>query len=688
MSESTGTFEFGGGGGGGGGNGASVGRSSRGRPIVEVRLDKMFDRAAPQAAETEMAVLGAMLIDKDCIGDVIEQIRGPGEFYDSRHAMIYRAIVETYDRYHSADLIQLVNTLRDRNELDDIGGVEYLERLAEETPGSAAAGRWARIVSDKARLRELIKAAGETIFNAYHVEDEGEGAARLVIDEAERRIFAIAEMEERSQASALDDLLDQEIDAIEAMRAGGAPPRGPTYFTDLDSMTHGLQPGEMIIVAARPSMGKTAFALNLMEQIAMGEHRDGNGVGVGLFSLEMSKSAIVQRLLSAETSRDGNKGISTAEMRSGQLSKHDVDRLASAAARMSKAPIYIDDTPALSVMQLRAKARRMHRQFGVRALVIDYLQLMTAPGAARESRQVEVSAISRGIKALARELSVPVVCLSQLNRGPETRGENRPRMSDLRESGSIEQDADVVALLHREAYYHVGDREWEEENPDRLNVAELIIAKQRNGPTGTVDLVWDSTTTRFKNADRYHAADQGWGGGGGAGGWGSGGGGGGGTGGGGGWGAPSPQWPSSPGQHHQSQQPQPQKPPTFAGEGPDPARIPVQPAKFAQAKPLPANTGPSNTGPSNTNQPPPFDVVTGPGINSANTGSVPGWDDPPAAGGGGAGGGHAPGYSGQVFAPGRKSGPAKDHRDGGGPDRSAPMPPHEELDDFDDLPPV
>jgi len=673
MSESTGTFDFGSASGGGGGGG----RTARGRTIVEVRLDKMFDRTVPQSAETEMAVLGAMLIDKDCIGDVIEEIRTPGEFYDARHSMIYRAIVETYDRYHSADLVQLINTLRDRNELDEIGGIDYLERLAEETPGSSAAGRWARIVADKARLRELIKAAGETIFNAYHLEDEGEGAARRVIDEAEQRIFAIAEMEERSKASALDDLLDLEIDAIEAMRAGGAPPGVPTYFTDLDNMTHGLQPGEMVIVAARPSMGKTAFALNLMEQIAMGEHRDGAGVGVGLFSLEMSKSAIVQRLLSAETSRDGNKGISTAEMRSGQLSKNDVDRLASAAARLSKAPIYIDDTPALTVMQLRAKARRMHRQHGVRAIVIDYLQLMTAPGAARESRQVEVSAISRGIKALARELSVPVVCLSQLNRGPETRGENRPRMSDLRESGSIEQDADVVALLHREAYYHVGDREWEEENPDRLNVAELIIAKQRNGPTGTVDLIWDSTTTRFKNADPYHKQDQGWGSGGG-GGWGSGGG-----------GAPSPQWggpasaganswdqpkPARPTQHQQPQQP------TWAGEGPDPARIPVQHATFAPSKPMTGNTGPA--GPS-INQPPPFDVVSGPGINAGNIGSVPGWDDTPTPSSG-----NAPGYTGQVFAPGKKSGPAKDHRDGGGPDRSRPMPPLEEPDDFDDLPPV
>lgn len=270
-----------------------------------------------------------------------------------------------------------------------------------------------------------------------------------------------------------------------------------TGFYELDEMTSGLQPGEMIIVAARPSMGKTAFALNLTEQIAFGGGRyEGNGDGVmpvGFFSLEMSQASVVQRLLSAHS------GVDSHRMRTNRLSKDDFADLMHSCGLLEKAPIYIDDTPGLTVMNLRAKARRMVKQYGVKCLVIDYLQLMSAPSAAREGRQQEVSTISRQIKALARELKLPIICLAQLNRGAEQREGHRPRMADLRESGSIEQDADVIALLHREEYYHLQDPSWAEENPDKIGLAELIIAKQRNGPTGTVKMSWDARVTRFRN---------------------------------------------------------------------------------------------------------------------------------------------------------------------------------------------
>jgi replicative DNA helicase len=283
-----------------------------------------------------------------------------------------------------------------------------------------------------------------------------------------------------------------------------------TGYGDLDDLLRGLQPGELIILAARPSMGKTSMALNLAEQIAMGGVPVAGApatqnVPVGLFSLEMSKNAIVQRLLSARA------GVSGQHLRGGHaISKAELDRIGIAADDLKHAPIYIDDLPNLTVLNLRARARRMVAQYGVKVIMIDYLQLMSAPGSARESRQVEVSAISRGVKALARELNIPVVCLSQLNRASEQREGNRPRMADLRESGSIEQDADVILLLHREDYYHVQDEDWKIENPDKVGVAEVIVAKQRNGPTDVVKLKWDPRTTRFRNFEPHAQAPGGY----------------------------------------------------------------------------------------------------------------------------------------------------------------------------------
>jgi replicative DNA helicase len=443
-----------------------------------------------------MALLGAMILEPSVIHDVLSIIKDPKAFFLEAHAAIYAALVKTYDQKQAGNLVLLAEALGDAGQLKDVGGLKYLEKLAAETPGPATAVHFAKIVADKHRLRRLIDAGGRIVYDAYHAGDTGPEGSKEIVDAAEAMVFEIAQAEETSDAQSLATLVEQEYQKLLALQGKGVSGI-PTGYKDLDELTSGLQPGDMIIVAARPSMGKTALALNLAEQVALGgspwSAKRGAPCPVAFFSLEMSKGAIAQRMLSARS------GYSSHDMRSGRLRDEDYDRICEAMYELHEAPVYIDDTPGLTVLGMRTRARRLVAQHGVKCIFIDYLQLMTAPNAARESRQVEVSAISRGVKALARELSVPVICLSQLNRGPESRGDNRPKMSDLRESGSIEQDADVVILLHREAYYHVGDENWKIENEDRLNEAELIIAKQRNGPTDVVKLTWDSATTRFKD---------------------------------------------------------------------------------------------------------------------------------------------------------------------------------------------
>jgi replicative DNA helicase len=443
-----------------------------------------------------MALLGAMILDPSVIHEVYSVLKDPAAFFEERHAAIYAAIVKTIDQKQAGNLVLLAEALADNNTLKDVGGTRYLEKLASETPGPATAVHFAKIVADKHRLRKLIAAGGQIVYDAYHAGDLGPDGAKEIIDAAESLVFEIAQAEETSDAEPLSILVEKEFQRLQSLQGKGFSGI-PTHFKDLDELTSGLQPGDMIILAARPSMGKTAMAINLAEQVAMGgtpwSSKRSQPVPVAFFSLEMSKSAIAQRMLSARS------GFSSHDMRSGRLRDEDYDRLCEAMYELAEAPVYIDDTPGLTVLGLRTRARRMVAKHGIKCIFIDYLQLMTAPNAARESRQVEVSAISRGVKALARELSVPVICLSQLNRGPESRGDNRPKMSDLRESGSIEQDADVVALLHREAYYHVGDQAWISENESKINEAELIIAKQRNGPTDSVKLTWDQSTTRFKD---------------------------------------------------------------------------------------------------------------------------------------------------------------------------------------------
>lgn len=455
-----------------------------------------------------MSLLGAMILDPQVVGEVLRFVTKPEQFYSQAHGVIFKAIVDVYDRHNSGDLVQIQDALRDQNVLEDIGGGDYLVELAQSVPSAVNAPHYARIVREKYKLRRLIDAAGLMLHDAYNSSDVRTEDGQEIIDRAEMAVFEIAQEDQSNDAERLSKLLQEELERLEAVEGKGISGVS-TGFGDLDTILSGLQGGEMIIVAARPSMGKTALALNMAEQMAFGGHAPGSGpdtgqrVPVGVFSLEMSKAAVTQRLLSAYS------GIDSHKMRTGQFSPQEFTELMQACGTLSEAPLYIDDTPGLSVLGLRARARRMVAQHDVKAVIIDYLQLLSSPSG-RESRQVEVSNISRSIKALARELSIPVVCLAQLNRGTEQREGNRPRMSDLRESGSIEQDADVVALLHRESYYHQGDLSWIEENEEKLNLTELIVAKQRNGPTGVVKLTWDQKTTRFKNFSPNYSDDYGY----------------------------------------------------------------------------------------------------------------------------------------------------------------------------------
>ena len=486
-------------------------RRRRFDPEVAQRIEKLFDRLPPHSLEAEMSLLGSMLLDPGAVGDVVSVVRRPEDFFNAAHSEIFRAIIDVYDKHHSGDLVQIIELLRDKAQLEAIGGPDYLAELAESVPSAVNAPHYARIVAEKSKLRRLIDAAGSILYDAFHTGELGPDGVREVLDKAEMAVFDIAQEANVSDPQKLAELLQTELDRLEAAEGKGIT-GVKTGFGDLDDLLSGMQPGEMLVIAARPSMGKTALALNMAEQIAFGGSPartappDARRVPVGVFSLEMSKSAVTQRLLSAAS------GVDSHKLRGGAFSKGEYESLLNVAGLLSEASLYVDDMPNMTVLQLRARARRLVAQHGVQAIMIDYLQLLTAPGAARESRQVEVSTISRQLKALARELNVPVVCLSQLNRASEQREGNRPRMSDLRESGSIEQDADVVILLHREDYYHIQNPDWAAENQDKVGVAELIIAKQRNGPTGVVKLTWDAHTTRFKNyAGGYGGGDSGYG---------------------------------------------------------------------------------------------------------------------------------------------------------------------------------
>ncbi len=444
----------------------------------KIEVGTLFDKLPPHALEAEMALLGSMVLDAQVVGDVLQLLKGADDFYKPAHAAVYETLVELYDSTQAIDMVQLNQRLVDKQMLEQVGGLQYLIDIAESVPSAAAAMHYARIVRDKAVLRRLIETAGTVLHDAYHSD---EPVADL-LDRAETRMFEIAEKKGDGETEMLSVLLHETYDRLEAQ--DGQEVTGlETGFLELDEMTNGLQNGEMIIIAARPSMGKTAFAINIAEHVAATRKQP-----VAVFSLEMSKQQLAQRLLCSRS------GVDSHKLRRNMLSPDDFARLSLTVGELSEAPMFIDDTAGLTLMALRAKARRMKQRHGIACVVIDYLQLMSAPSASRDGRQNEVSSISRGIKALARELNVPVICLSQLNRQAEQREGHRPRMSDLRESGSIEQDADVIMMLHREDYYHRGDEDYVEDN-----VAEVIVNKQRNGPTGVVKLQFHGPTTRFNN---------------------------------------------------------------------------------------------------------------------------------------------------------------------------------------------
>jgi replicative DNA helicase len=434
----------------------------------------------PESLAAEAAVIGSMIIDPASIGQVVE-ILNRDAFYRIEHQLIYDAIIALYEknRGEGIDGVLLRDELERRKHLEQAGGVEYLGRIINSVPSSANVGYYASIIKDKQLLRELIQTATDILNDAY---DTAGGSAEK-LDEAESRIFAITDKRITGQALPLKDLVAHAIESIQN-RDGQHVTGLATGFLELDQLTCGLQNGEMIIIAGRPSMGKTAIALNIAEYIGVAEKNP-----VAIFSLEMGQQQLAERFLCSHSMVDAQR------VRKGMISDDEWQKIHASCNELDKAPIYIDDASTLTPLELRARARRLKSQHGIKCIFVDYLQLMHVGGKV-ESRQQEITTISRYLKALARELNIPVVVLSQLNRSPESRGEDHlPRMSDLRESGSIEQDADVVMLLHREDYYHRGERDY---TPN--NSAKVIIAKQRNGPTGDVNLVFLDKFTRFERA--------------------------------------------------------------------------------------------------------------------------------------------------------------------------------------------
>ncbi len=438
-------------------------------------------RLPPQALDAERSVLGSMLLSRDAIAAAIQNLE-ESVFYREAHRKIWRAIIELFDRNEAVDMVTLVEELKRRKELEAVGGVTYLTTLDQFVATAANVEHYCKIVHEKAVLRRLIDVGTGIVGEAF---DGREDAADL-LDRAEQAIFAISDEQLRTGFQAMRQLVLQGYSTIEEYRQRKVHVTGvPSGFYDLDEMTAGFQKSDFVVIAGRPSMGKTAFAMNIAENVAV-RTKAKDRLTVAVFSLEMSKEALVQRLMCALAKVDIHK------IRRGYASAEEYKRLQNAAAQLHEAPIYIDDTAAISILEMRAKARRLVSEIPLGLIIVDYLQLIRGPQSA-ENRQQEISSISRSLKALAKELQVPVVALSQLSRAVETRGgTKRPMLSDLRESGAIEQDADVVLFVYRPEVY--------ETDPSKMDgKAEIIIAKQRNGPVGSVDLAFLRECTRFES---------------------------------------------------------------------------------------------------------------------------------------------------------------------------------------------
>jgi replicative DNA helicase len=451
------------------------------------------DRLPPHSIEAEQGVLGCVLLaPHECMGECIEKMKaGPDVFYDLRHRTIFETLIEMYDHKEAVDLITLQQRLKDRQQLDGVGGLAYLASLQDVVPSAANLGYYLEIVREKFILRKMIHTCTEVVGRVY----EHEGEVDALLDEVERDILHISESHVESSTNTIKVLVHEAINTIEDYhkRQGLLTGLG-TGFIDLDKMTSGLHEGEMIVIAARPSMGKTSLAMNIAEHVAI-ELK----LPVAVFSLEMTAPSLVLRMLCSRSR------VNLRNIREGFLAERDFPKLTGAAGKLANAPLFIDDSAGLSILQLRAKARRMAQQYGIKLFVIDYLQLLHSTARRAENRQQEIADISNGIKALAKELKVPVVVLSQLNRELEKDKNRKPRLSDLRESGAIEQDADLVALLYKPSG---GDDDDGGERDEQDAVAvNLLIAKQRNGPTGDVNLTFLKPYTRFESAAKISAED-------------------------------------------------------------------------------------------------------------------------------------------------------------------------------------
>ncbi len=459
--------------------------------MADQELDQL--RIPPHSVEAEQSVIGGLLLENEAL-DKVADILSPNDFYRHDHKTIYLHIAKLVERNKPADIVTVAESLENNAELSEVGGLAYLATLAQSTPTAANIRRYAEIVHERAVMRQLVTVGSGIAESAYV--PNGRDAQQL-LDEAEAKIFQIAEGGRKTSEGFTDIkvLLPQVADRIDMLFSRDNPSDVtgiPTGFADLDSMTSGLQPGDLVIVAGRPSMGKTAFAINIAENVALE-----TGLPVAIFSMEMPSTQLAMRMIGSVGRLDQHR------MRTGRLEDEDWEKLTTALGKLNEAPVFIDEGSGLSSFDVRARARRLHRQCGKLGLIVlDYLQLMTAPaGRQQENRATEISEISRSLKALAKELNVPLIAISQLNRSVDQRPDKRPVMSDLRESGAIEQDADIIMFVYRDEYYHPDSQD--------KGTAEIIIAKQRNGPIGRVRLTFMGQHTRFENfAGNANMADE------------------------------------------------------------------------------------------------------------------------------------------------------------------------------------
>ena len=434
----------------------------------------------PNDVEAEQAVIGSMLTDKEAVSAAIEVLK-PEDFYREDNRTIFEAILNLYSRSEPIDIITLKSELSSMGKFEAVGGLEYIAELPDKVPTTANVEQYIKIVEEKSVLRNLIKTANEIITLGYDQTQEVDS----IIDGAEKKIFEVMQKKNQKGYTPIKDILVETFTELEQLYNQKQRITGiPTGFSDLDFRTSGLHNSDLILVAARPAMGKSAFALNIATNAAVRAK-----VPVAIFSLEMSKEQMTNRILCSEAMVDSNK------VRTGKIDDEEWGKLAAASGELSEANIYIDDTPGISIMEIRAKCRKMKIEKNIGLVVIDYLQLVQGSGKRGSSREQEIAEISRSLKILAKEINVPVIALSQLSRAPEQRPDHRPMLSDLRESGSIEQDADIVMFLYRDDYYN--------EDSEKKNIAEVILAKHRAGSTGTVDLLWLGNYTKFANIDKY-----------------------------------------------------------------------------------------------------------------------------------------------------------------------------------------